>query len=57
MKFLILVLISSVPSVGICFLLLKKFEIFRTNDVLLYIAVLISFCLIFFIMAKIFHLK
>jgi hypothetical protein len=57
MKFFVLILISSVPSVGICFLLLKNFEIFRVNEVLLYIAILVSFCLFFFILAKIFRLK
>jgi len=56
MKFLLLSLLAAIPSVGICYILLR-INIFREYDFLLYLSILISYCLIFFILARIFKLR
>ena len=56
MKFFLLGILATIPSVGICYLLLY-IEVFRENDFLFKIAVLIVYCAIFYILAKLFKLK
>jgi hypothetical protein len=56
MKFLILALIAAIPTVCIEFLLLNHFEIFHKSDLLLYVVNCIVYCLVFLVLARLFHL-